>query len=91
MFDISKIKSRQSNFEINNHNPSICYYNPNYKYLNKNIAGRIIFILAIRFKKKEKSKHNKFFLIQKLWRSYNVSSDYKTVQLESYINENMSK
>ena len=82
MFDISKIKSRQSNFEINNHN---------YKYLNKNIAGRIIFILAIRFKKKEKSKHNKFFLIQKLWRSYNVSSDYKTVQLESYINENMSK
>ena len=44
-------------------------------------------MLVIPFKKNGIEKNNKYFVIQKLWRSYDVSSDYKTVQLETYVDE----
>ena len=76
------MKSRIGNFEIVNPNPSVCYYNPNYNYLEKNVSSKIHFFkLVVPFKKKTFDKNNKYYLIQKLWRSYDVSSDYKTVQL----------
>jgi hypothetical protein len=48
--------------------------------------------IGLPFHKNALDKKNKFFMIQKLWRSYDVSTDYKTVQLENLIdNKNESK
>ena len=33
------MKSRESNFEVGNSNPSVCYYNPRFNYLDKNVAS----------------------------------------------------
>ena len=41
MFDFKKMKSRESAFEVCNPNPSVCYYNPNYNYLDKNISSNL--------------------------------------------------
>ena len=52
MFDFTKMRSRDSNFEVLNTNPSVCYYNPNYQYLDKNIHSINLINLRNRFRKK---------------------------------------
>jgi hypothetical protein len=62
--------------------PSICYYQPKYDYVMKTSPR------AIKFNTKEKQKYkNKKYLVQKMWRSYDVSTDYKLVKLKSYVEE----
>jgi len=75
-FDLKKMKARYFNFATVNSIPSIGYYKPNYNYLDNHIPSIIPF-------KKKRNKDNKYMLIQKLWRSYQVSSDYKTVKLNN--------
>jgi len=76
--DFNKMKARNFNFEVASTNPSVSYYNPNYDYLNKNVA-------SIPLGKSKDKGNSKFMMIQKLWRSYNVQSDYRTVPLKTSI------
>jgi hypothetical protein len=64
-------------------NPSPFNYNPSYKVLDKNIKG------SLRYKQEEKYK-NKSLMINKLWRSYDLFSDYNKLKLKSFINEQLS-
>jgi len=75
---------REFSFEVASSNPAVCYYNPNYNYLDKSPS-------ALPFSNKNQNKKTKQLLIQKLWRSYDVSSDYRTVELQTYIDEKSNR
>lgn len=81
-----KMSDRKENELINISslgNPSICYYKPNYEYVLKKSPRSIKFS-----PKSDKKDISKQYLIQKMWRSYDVSTDYKLVKLKSYADEN---
>lgn len=65
--------------------PSICYYQPKYNLVHKNSDRTLLFNHS---NKKEKSKK---FLMQKLWKSYEVNSAYRMVNLKSFVEENNIK
>ena len=77
-FDFSKCSKRKTKI-IETGIPAICYYNPKYTCFEKNNH-------ILSFKTKI-DKSNKRYLIKKLWRSYGVDSQYKTLQLEAFIND----
>lgn len=52
--------------------PGICYYNPNYEVI-MNKSPRVLFDI-------KKNRSSPRYRIQKLWRSYNVSSEYQLVK-----------
>jgi hypothetical protein len=65
-------------------NPTICYYQPKYEFVLKNYnspKGSVKF-------GPQKKVANKNYLVQKMWRSYDVTSDYKLVQLKSFVTLN---
>ena len=78
--DFAKMKQRNQMDMLSSSNvgnPSICYYSPKYDYIMKSAPG------ALKFNTKEQPKNtDKNYLIKKMWRSYDVSSDYKLVKLE---------
>lgn len=57
-------------------NPSICYYTPKYDFIFKS-SPRVL-----KFNSKENKNVDKNYLIKKMWRSYDVSTDYKLVNLK---------
>lgn len=64
-------------------NPSICYYDPKFSYTEKNSPR------ALRFDYKHGKKQvSKQYLLQKMWCSYDVSSDYKLVELKNFVENN---
>ena len=56
--------------------PSICYYTPKYDLIFKSSPR------ALKFNSKENKNVDKNYLIKKMWRSYDVSTDYKLVNLK---------
>jgi len=66
---------------INDNVPSICTYNPNYNSVLTNNGTKLIPY------KIEEGFNKKKYVLQKLWKSYGASLDYKTVKLKSYIEE----
>lgn len=82
--DFSKMKERNFNDILNSNisNPGVCYYQPKYDLIYRKSPKAIFHI-----KDPADQISNKNLIIQKLWRSYEVSSDYKTVKLVSPKNE----
>jgi hypothetical protein len=75
----AKMPKRNLDIEVNNY-PSVGYYKPNIEIIKKKSSRNI---------KLGSSERNldKKFLLQKLWRSYDVGTDYKLVAF----NENIEK
>lgn len=63
-------------------NPSICYYQPKYDYVLKGHTRNIC------FNNKDKVSKTRRFVMNKMWHSYEVSSDYKSVKLRSFVDSN---
>ncbi len=87
VIDFNKMNSRTENI-LNNpsslDNPSICYYEPKYNFVEKNTP---IISFSNSIKKLKKSKK---FLLKKLWGSYNISSDYQLID-NNKLNESSKK
>lgn len=82
--DFNKMSHRNENDLLNMNsvgNPSICYYEPNYNYVLKSPPKS-----DLKFTHSKKFYSRKY-LVQKMWRSYNVSSDYKLVQIKSLVDK----
>jgi hypothetical protein len=77
--DFSKMMDRNSNdiFNSNYANPGVCYYQPKYDSVFKRSPNAIFYD-----KNHIDMKNDKHLIINKLWRSYEVSSDYKTVKFK---------
>lgn len=68
--DFSKMLERKG--ETNKlKSPGICYYEPNYQYLETNMSIPIF--------KVQPDKNDPRYKIQKIWRSYNTPTEYKSV------------
>ena len=79
--DFNKMNKRPEHGMANMNNvPTICYYKPNYEYLLKRQK-------TTKFSN-EKVELSKQFLIKKMWRSYDVTSDYKLVQIAALTEKN---
>ena len=61
--------------------PAVATYNPNFEAIST--SKKVI----IPYKHEEAYKKNKL-LVQKMWRSYHVSMDYKTVKFKSFLDDN---
>jgi hypothetical protein len=72
--NFSKMQKRDFNFDVNNF-PSVGYYKPNIDIIKKKE------IRTIKFTRDKNL--NKKFLLQKLWRSYDVGTDYKLVEFNN--------
>lgn len=76
--DFNKMSHRNKNDFLNMNslnNPSICYYEPKYDYVLKSPPkGDLKFTHSKKF-------YSKKFLVQKMWKSYDVSTNYKLVKL----------
>ena len=84
--DFAKMNERNNIMINNSPGPAVCTYNPKFNAISSN-ALRSILIFNLDIKTlKVKLYESKQYIIQKLWRSYNVGLDYKTVQLEAYLN-----
>jgi len=89
--DLKKGISRKE-YELDN-NPSPCSYHPNINSIEKNdtSCNKYLFIyLAVIYKTEDKFK-KKHYLVQKMWKSYNATIDYRIVQLKSYMEEQKDK
>lgn len=73
VIDFSKMSERGEKLE-KFRSPGICYYQPKYDLVETKQT-------IIPFKVKTNKKDPRY-RIQKLWRSYNVSKEYKTVNLK---------
>jgi hypothetical protein len=69
---------------LSNYNPSILYYNPRYTNIDKKIK------CSFSYKKLENYK-NKPYIIDKLWRSFDKNSQYKTIRLKSFLNQQLEE
>lgn len=69
------MSERKSEFKQKFKSPGICYYKPKYDLVE------VKYFNIIPFEVKS-HKNDPKFKIQKLWRSYNVSTDYKYVDLK---------
>lgn len=78
------MSSRSEKNLINNpstlDNPPICYYKPNYNFIERNSP-------MISFSRNFDNKKSKQFLLRKIWGSYNFTSEYQLVDNEK-LNEN---
>jgi hypothetical protein len=77
--DFAKMKERNHNDLLSPSslsNPSICYYTPKYDFILKSSPR------ALKFNTKEYKNVDKNYLIKKMWRSYDVTTDYKLVNLQ---------
>ena len=74
VIDFNKMNPRSEliNNPSNLDNPSICYYQPKYSFIEKNP-------FFVSFGNINENKKNKKFLLKKLWGSYNLTSDYQLV------------
>jgi len=80
MVEFKKMKNRNSNDILNvNNYPAVCYYQPKYDFIIDNPQHSINF-------KKERNITKKF-LVKKMWGSYDVSTDYKLVKLQSFVDD----
>lgn len=80
LINFDKMKERNVNSILNvNNYPSVCYYKPDLKFTQDNPKYSLDF-------KKERVTTKKN-LILKMWGSYDVSTDYKLVKLQDYVNE----
>ncbi len=84
ILDFNKMSSRSEKNLINNpstlDNPPICYYKPNYNFIERNSP-------MISFSRNFDNKKSKQFLLRKIWGSYNFTSEYQLVDNEK-LNEN---
>jgi hypothetical protein len=82
--DFSKMMDRNATniLHSNYANPGVCYYQPNYDSVSKR-SPKAIF----HDKNHIDLKKDKHLIIQKLWRSYEVSSEYKTVKFKKNQND----
>jgi hypothetical protein len=71
--DFSKLKDKAVHLKKENI-PSVCYYNPKYDLVNNKYVRDIIFSPSKNISKK--------LQLQKLWRSYDVGSEYKIVDFK---------
>ena len=69
--DFSKMLERGSGVASKLKSPGICYYEPNYQILETHTNIPIF--------KVKPDKNDPKFKIQKIWRSYNTPTDYKSV------------
>lgn len=80
MITFDKMKERNVNDILNiNNYPAVCYYKPDPKFTQDNPKYSLDF-------KKERVMSKKH-LIKKMWGSYDVSTDYKLVKLQNYVDE----
>lgn len=77
--NFEKMKDRPLHgMAIVNNVPTICYYKPNYDSVLKSSPR------ALKFNN-EKVDFSKQYLVKKMWKSYDVTSDYKLVQLKTIV------
>jgi hypothetical protein len=70
--NFAKMQKRDFSVDVKNI-PSIGYYKPNIDIIKKKSTRTIRFDRAV--------DNNKRYLLQKLWKSYDVGTDYKLVKL----------
>ena len=79
----SKMKTRNFDDQLNSCVPAICTYNPNFEAISTNKSRKLNSFYLDLVKPDENHKKN-YLLVQKMWRSYNVSIDYSTVNFKSF-------
>jgi hypothetical protein len=71
--NFSKVKEREDYIKKDNI-PAVCYYTPKYDLVTKNYVRDVKFSPG--------KNNSKKFKLQKLWRSYEVSAEYRIVKFK---------
>lgn len=67
--------------------PAVATYHPKYEVIEeRKKLSKVFYNKVMPFLKLDKKKEKKYKL-NKLWRSYNVTTDYKIVKFESFLAE----